>query len=535
MGALTLKTYPFELRGWDIEKFKSIDPTDGFGINTSIYISKNQIVQIEPEYDSQILNSWVTDKGRQFFDSIFGSWSYSKKTDKKLKFSKQSWELVTAKLIKSIYMSDHCNGRACKSYFLTLVFEDISLELLGLFNTLAQKYSFIKIKTTQKLNNCNDLESNFQLTSSVNKTNLTQSNYCLLVGLNSRYEGFHLNLRLRQRFLKGNFVCMTLGPILNLTFKNINIGSNINTFKAIVEGNNVTSQMVRFANNPITVLSNEILKRQDSNNLIKSIKLLHFGNTLNTTGLGLNLLNTSIYDTNTQIMNCYKRITLSDINTSNSLYLINVSSSNIFNFKAIMGVKLLNFFGNKSLKKIKVLIDQSPQVLYGTSFLSNLSDKKAGTCVKIPVSTFYENNETFINTEGYFKKVSKNIFRKETKNNSQLIKRVMSLIQKNIVWLNRKNNGAVFYSSSKLLNYINFLYCSTESLASLNTLTITKNSPFFLYKKSIYSLKLFKLNNTKIKYWLDDFFIGGKDTYSRNSLVMINSSKLLKKESTNFF
>ena len=39
MGALTLKSFPFELRSWDIEKFESIDPTDSFGSKTRVYIS----------------------------------------------------------------------------------------------------------------------------------------------------------------------------------------------------------------------------------------------------------------------------------------------------------------------------------------------------------------------------------------------------------------------------------------------------------------------------------------------------------------
>jgi NADH dehydrogenase/NADH:ubiquinone oxidoreductase subunit G len=61
MGALTLKSFPFELRGWDIEKFESIDPTDGFGSDTRVYIS-NQVVQIEPDYNIQTFNTWLTDK-----------------------------------------------------------------------------------------------------------------------------------------------------------------------------------------------------------------------------------------------------------------------------------------------------------------------------------------------------------------------------------------------------------------------------------------------------------------------------------------
>jgi hypothetical protein len=41
--------------------------------------------------------------------------------------------------------------------------------------------------------------------------------------------------------------------------------------------------------------------------------------------------------------------------------------------------------------------------------------------------------------------------------------------------------------------------------------------------------------NTKVKYWLDDFFSGGKDEYSQNSLVLTNCSKILRTESSNFF
>ena len=44
MGALTLKSFPFELRKWDTEKFESIDPTDGFGSNTKVSINRNKII-----------------------------------------------------------------------------------------------------------------------------------------------------------------------------------------------------------------------------------------------------------------------------------------------------------------------------------------------------------------------------------------------------------------------------------------------------------------------------------------------------------
>ena len=81
MGALTLKSFPFELRGWDIEKLESIDPTDGFGSATRVYVNKDQIVQIEPDFNIHSSNTWLTDKGRQFFDGIFGVWNLSDKNN----------------------------------------------------------------------------------------------------------------------------------------------------------------------------------------------------------------------------------------------------------------------------------------------------------------------------------------------------------------------------------------------------------------------------------------------------------------------
>jgi NADH dehydrogenase/NADH:ubiquinone oxidoreductase subunit G len=106
MGALTLKSFPFELRGWDIEKFESFDPTDSFGSNTRVYVSKDQVVQIEPDYDSNNFNTWLTDKGRQFFDGIFNS---VKSTTLNYKNKKSFWTSLFYKILESTYIINHCN------------------------------------------------------------------------------------------------------------------------------------------------------------------------------------------------------------------------------------------------------------------------------------------------------------------------------------------------------------------------------------------------------------------------------------------
>ena len=57
-----------------------------------------------------------------------------------------------------------------------------------------------------------------------------------------------------------------------------------------------------------------------------------------------------------------------------------------------------------------------------------------------------------------------------------------------------------------------------------------------MYKKfSTFKAAPVKLLNTKLKYWLDDFYIGGKDKFCQNSLILIRCSTNYKLQTTNFF
>ena len=73
-------------------------------------------------------------------------------------------------------------------------------------------------------------------------------------------------------------------------------------------------------------------------------------------------------------------------------------------------------------------------------------------------------------------------------------------------------------------------------MTSLSTYLTEQNSPvvkpmFFLIK----SIKI-KVFNTKVKNWLDDFFNNnGRDSFSFNSSVLVNCSRIMKSSSTNFF
>ena len=104
LGALTLKSFPFELRGWDIKSYESINPTDAFGQDIRVYIENNQIIKIEPEFANDSNNNWLTDKGRQFFDSIF-----EPEKLKTVKRSSEKWENLFRTINKTLYTFNICN------------------------------------------------------------------------------------------------------------------------------------------------------------------------------------------------------------------------------------------------------------------------------------------------------------------------------------------------------------------------------------------------------------------------------------------
>jgi len=552
MGALTLKSFPFELRGWDIEKFESIDPTDGFGANTRVYISKDQVIQIEPDYDVNTFNTWLTDRGRQFFDGIFRN-QLSSKEQESLSLTKNSWLNILKTIIQTLYVFDHCNNQASKKNFFTIVFENLSLETLSLLLVISQNYSFLNLRRVENLKINNDLESNFQLNLASDKIKLSQSTLCLLISTNPRYEGYYLNLNLRQRFFKGNFKCLALGSFVDLTFPVSFIGSSLKTLKTIVEGNHLACQDIKLSKNPILIYNSELLKRADGEDVVEMLKIIQHSNIFTSSWNSVNMLAPSLNEVGIQSLAKFQPMNLRDLTSFSSLYFLNVSINNIAHFKQIVEAKLLNYAPNAnkelSISQLantnKLILNQSSNANNNSIFFNEFKkfisvDKNLSyKYYYLPTSMFYENENTFINTEGLIKRTTKLISRKQTKNNWQILRKFFKQFKTQLTFLNNKDNHIIFFNSKKLTNFknfINFQYLATQSLTNLNFYINIKTKPFIINESyNQFKLKSKKIQTTKLKYWLDDFFSGSKDEYSQNSLILTNCSKILRSESTNFF
>lgn len=536
MGALTLKSFPFVLRSWNVKSYESLDPTDAFGQNTRVYINRNQIVKIEPQFNDKALNIWLTDKGRQFFDAIF-----DKSADEVVKLENVSvktakqWERLFNNIKKTFYVFDICNFKYANKSFFLIVFENASLEVLNFLSLICQLTSLIKVRRLEKINLDSSLEQSFQLNSATSLSKISNSSLCVVVGTNPRYEGSFLNLKLRQRYLKGNFKVLTLGSLLDLTFPISYLGSDVSTLKTVVEGNHSFCKDIVSADNPMFVTNTETLKHSNIQTVFNTFKVLKYSNLLSRVWYGINVLSSSLPETGFYTVSRFGSLTVKDLASFSSLYSLNVNLNSVAEIHTIAKSRLLRYKSLNNLVNSQLCVNQSSD-FSATSSFKFISFKHY---LYLPKSNFFETQETYINAEGFRKISSKLIFRKNQKSDWQLLRKFAhSLIDSGSVTC-LKDNSMLFYNSKSLFdfkNFINFQFQVTQNLTTLNDYVGGLNKKFVIYKKfdRFKDLKV-KLNNAKLKYWLDDFYTGGKDTFCQNSLTLTKCSTNYRLQVTNFF
>ena len=535
MGALILKSFPFILRNWNVKSYNSIDITDSFGQEIRMYLNKNQIIKIEPQFSNSNSHVWLTDKGRQFFDSVFGkvSKTNTQLEDLPVKSMKQ-WEILFKNINSTFYVFDICNFKQVNKHFFVIVFENVSVETLNLLFLVSQTNSFIKLRRAENLKLNGNLESDFQVESATCTSKLSASSLCLLIGTNTRYEGSYLNLKLRQRYFKGNFKLLSLGSLTDITFPVSFLGSNMSSLIFFSEGNQIFCKDILNSRNPILITNSEVFKHTNSQEFLNIMKVFKNTNILNKVWNGHNVLNASLHETGIHNLTSFSFLTFKDLVSFSSFYMVNVNLNNISNLKKITESRLIHYKSSKQLYNKKLFLNQN----FNTS-LDNLSKfVRFKKYLYLPNNIFFETQETFINTEGFIKKTTKLISRKKTRNDWQLLRKFLKNSQISSLG-NFKDNQIIFYNATSIFdfkNFINFQYYATQTLTNLNFYLNSSNKKFVIYKKfNKFKSPSVKIFNTKLKYWLDDFYTGGKDRFCQNSLTLTRCSVNYKLQTTNFF
>lgn len=514
MGALTLKTFPFELRGWEIEKFNSINITDSFGSTIKLCLNNKTIIQIEPTTNSTI--PWLDDKARQFFDSL---------TNKSLNYKQNSWNKTIKTLAKTIYLFELCNLKYKLTYFFIIIYENISKNLFSLLLLYSKKYNFIKLKKSENKIINNNLEYNFLLNKNLTKKN--KISLCLLIANNPRFESSFLNLNLKQKILEGNFKCFIIGSYLNLTY-NINfIGKNtIKILKTVIEGKHFFCQDLILAKNPMVFVNSEFFKRKEGKNLIQ---LFYHLNKLNL-NINLNIINSSIFEPSTFFYEKSNIIKINDFSSFSSLYLVNLTSYSNKNITKI--IKTSVFYSNLKINIAIKSLYINQNVFKEKNIFTKKFRKNFDKYLYIPTKTVFETTNTFLNTQGLIKQINNTVLTNiEIKSSWQILRILFNNFKKKLTFLDfntQFKNSLNLNKKNTYLNFQTFKNFSKKIIShSLNVFKITK--------PKLLKIKKIKFYNTKIKFWLNDFFTGGKDNFSKNSLIMIKCSNIKRNQLTNFF
>ena len=86
---------------------------------------------------------------------------------------------------------------------------------------------------------------------------------------------------------------------------------------------------------------------------------------------------------------------------------------------------------------------------------NSLKQKNAKRYSFLPAKMFYENEETFINTEGLIKRTNKLITNKKTRSGWKLLRNLSKYFKTIYKPLNIKNNNVLSFNAHKQFNFLN--------------------------------------------------------------------------------
>ena len=541
VGALTSKPYPFIGRNWELKNINSIDFSDGFGVDLQICLKNNKVVKVLPGYSRHDKTvNWISDKTRFAFDGMFSperilQGFVTRGSNKDL--LPLSWKSLFEEIVYVLYFQDHLARHFLKTNVLTIVFSNnVSNEVLNLLMLLSKKYSFVQLRKSEPSEIENDLESNFLLNSASNKTQLAQSKVCFLIGLNTRYEGSSLNLKLRHRYLKGDFKVISLGSVVNLTFPVSYLGLNLKTLTSVIEGNNFFCQELANNSNPAIICGSEVFKRRDALTTSRLLNLLKkYLQSLDQKWSNINILNTSLNESGVHYLDTFKCFNARDLQKSVGVYFID-TCRDIPNLRKTIQYHLLNRFQYEK-SEVSFYFDQNGGLV---SQLFNDIKKVSGisSYINLPNNVFFETSGSYLNTEGVLKQTVKFIpSLKQSRENWQIIRKLLANANFLSLVSEIKTNKRVNFNCNNIFNFknfVNFQYYAVQNLTNSSLSNAGKKISYFDFTKNLYKTRHSKLIESKVRLWLDDFYIGSRDTYAKRSITMIKCSKLFRAQNTNF-
>ncbi len=255
VGALTSKPYAFTARSWELRKTESVDVMDALGSNIRIDVRGREVMRFLPRLNEAVNEEWISDKTRFVYDGL-----KKRRLDQPYvringKLQPASWNEAFAAIAKGL--------KGLSGDQLAALAGDLACaESVMALKDLMQKLGSSRVECRQegaKLDPANRASYLFNSTIA----GIDQADAILIVGSNPRHEAAVLNARIRKRYLRGNVKIALIGEAAELTYKYDHLGAGPDVLKAIADGTHAFAEVLKAAKNPMLILGQGALARQD--------------------------------------------------------------------------------------------------------------------------------------------------------------------------------------------------------------------------------------------------------------------------------
>jgi len=155
----------------------------------------------------------------------------------------------------------------------------------------------------------------------------------------------------------------------------------------------------------------------------------------------------------------------------------------------------------------------------------------------LPNTVLFEESGTYINTEGVINKTPKIITPTgQTKSDWQIIRKIFSYSKKMLFMTNFLKSNRISFNTNSIFHFRNYIGFHYYAISNLNNLAFKLLKKSTTYDKVLlkFKTKKKKLYSSQLRFWLNDFYIEGKDINSKYSSTMVQCSKLSRLNNTNF-
>ncbi len=266
VGALTSKPYAFMARPWELSKAESVDVLDAVGSNIRVDARNAQVLRVLPRVNEAVNEEWISDKTRYAIDGLrrrrldrpyAGRRGLRVETDwrEALEMVADRLKAVPAERIAGI-AGDLCD-----------------LEAMFALKELLSGLGAVSLDCRQdgaKLDR--RCRAGYLFNTTI--AGIEAADTCLLIGTNPRWEAPLVNARLRKRHLRGGFAIAAIGPALDLSFPVEMLGDGGRTLAAIAESKHPWAERLRTAKNPMLVLGQGALAREDGAQVLATARAI---------------------------------------------------------------------------------------------------------------------------------------------------------------------------------------------------------------------------------------------------------------------